>query len=503
MRLHRLAPAAIGLALVATSASITAASAHDLPAPPANSAPQALEALEQVQEILDSPKQDADLTQALLELRQELPGLDKADRREARKAFARPSAPNNLDNAYYGAWDGVPAANQKNTCDAPAFLSSTPSFPDKPFCVHWVNNAASRHYASDAEVADTVATLDAVWQTEIGALGYRTPISDGTYGGGDGKVDIYLSDTMENGVGLFGYAVPEGDPSIQVSPGYVVLENDFTEVAGAGGTSAEGFRRVTAAHEFFHLVQFAYDADEDPWLMESTATWAEERVFTDVNDNRNYIGQSSLPRPAQPVDYLGGNAEYGNWVFHELLTQRLGVMTMRSMWDRAAEVRGPNVRDAVETAVARSGSSLLNEFRQFSGAGLAPQLFWAEGGAYPAARINQSWTLRRGRSTGLRTVSINHLASADYLFRPHGALGASRWKLRLKVDAPSVGGTAYAIVFYKDGSVTHVPIGLNRYGNATVVVPFSSSTVDRVGLALGNATASNGRTTAFKATVRR
>jgi hypothetical protein len=36
--------------------------------------------------------------------------------------------------------------------------------------------------------------------------------------------------------------------------------------------------KVTAAHEFFHAVQFAYDIGEDGWLMESTATWMEEHV---------------------------------------------------------------------------------------------------------------------------------------------------------------------------------------------------------------------------------
>jgi hypothetical protein len=29
---------------------------------------------------------------------------------------------------------------------------------------------------------------------------------------------------------------------------------------------------VTAAHEFFHAIQYGYDVSEDPWLMESTAT---------------------------------------------------------------------------------------------------------------------------------------------------------------------------------------------------------------------------------------
>ena len=56
-----------------------------------------------------------------------------------------------------------------------------------------------------------------------------------------------------------------------------MLDDDFA-AAQFRHRHAGGNLRVTAAHEFFHAVQFAYDYDEDPWLMEATATWMEERV---------------------------------------------------------------------------------------------------------------------------------------------------------------------------------------------------------------------------------
>ena len=46
---------------------------------------------------------------------------------------------------------------------------------------------------------------------------------------------------------------------------------------------------MTAAHEFFHAVQFAYDAADDQWFMESTATWMEDEIYDDVNDNLQYL----------------------------------------------------------------------------------------------------------------------------------------------------------------------------------------------------------------------
>ena len=44
------------------------------------------------------------------------------------------------------------------------------------------------------------------------------------------------------------------------------------------GTDPMVALRATAAHELFHLVQFAYDVREDPWLVEGTATWMDRVV---------------------------------------------------------------------------------------------------------------------------------------------------------------------------------------------------------------------------------
>jgi len=41
---------------------------------------------------------------------------------------------------------------------------------------------------------------------------------------------------------------------------------------------------VTAAHEYNHVLQYAYDALQDKWMFESTATWMEEKVFPDIDD---------------------------------------------------------------------------------------------------------------------------------------------------------------------------------------------------------------------------
>ena len=56
--------------------------------------------------------------------------------------------------------------------------------------------------------------------------------------------------------------------------------------------------RVTAAHEFFHAIQFAYDVNEDIWFMEGTATWVEDEVYDSINDNYQFLAVQPDPVPA-------------------------------------------------------------------------------------------------------------------------------------------------------------------------------------------------------------
>ena len=56
---------------------------------------------------------------------------------------------------------------------------------------------------------------------------------------------------------------------------YLVIDNDY---AGFSGAPVE-LMRATVAHEYNHILQFAYDTFEQVWMFESTATWMEEQVY--------------------------------------------------------------------------------------------------------------------------------------------------------------------------------------------------------------------------------
>ena len=127
---------------------------------------------------------------------------------------------------------------------------------------------------------------------------------------------------------------------------YCAFDDNFTEFTGQSPTEN---LQVTAAHELFHAVQFAYDYFEDGWFMEATATWAEDEVYDDVNDNRQYLPESPLGQPGQPMDQFIGLRQYGDWIFFRYLTERFpksrgGLpVVVREIWERAdGSGRGPD-----------------------------------------------------------------------------------------------------------------------------------------------------------------
>ena len=89
----------------------------------------------------------------------------------------------------------------------------------------------------------------------VDAGGYKAPLPDKK--GPNDKLDIYLVDIGDDG--LYGYCGPEDE----VGPagptrGYCVLDDDYADRSSRANTPLENLQ-VTAAHEFFHAVQFAYD----------------------------------------------------------------------------------------------------------------------------------------------------------------------------------------------------------------------------------------------------
>ena len=84
-----------------------------------------------------------------------------------------------------------------------------------------------------------------------------------------------------------------------------MLDNDYDPSQFPGYTDPLAPMQVTAAHEYNHVLQYDYDAFQDTWMFESTATWAEEKVFDDGQRLRLLPAARGRCEPDEPITSPG------------------------------------------------------------------------------------------------------------------------------------------------------------------------------------------------------
>ena len=192
------------------------------------------------------------------------------------------------------------------------------------------------------------------------ALGYLLAPSDGGLGG-DSRYDVYFEEMV-----YYGYAQPE-DPGPQPwndYTSYLVLNRDF--IGFPPNTDPEGNQagaaKATAAHELHHAVQFAYNVDAELWFMELDATYMEDIVFDQVNDNYNYLGSFF----GAPTTGLMDNTThmYSCFIWGLYLAQHFDTALMTDLWEGA---RYTNAYTALsDTLQGRFGWSQDSAFAEFT-----------------------------------------------------------------------------------------------------------------------------------------
>ena len=228
---------------------------------------------------------------------------------------------------------------------------TVPQAPRSPacgpnFCVHWVAEGIDAPSLADANgdgvpnfVEEVLRVAEHVHSIENGKLGWREPKSDGHEGGGNGKTDIYLS---EIGGELFGYSAPDRGQASKDHRiprrlhGYLVLDNDYSSFEFPGTKPSQDLK-VTLAHEYNHILQFGYDAFQDPWFAESSATWMEDQVYNGINDYLRYV-RRWVKRWETPLT-TSSIKEYGSAVWNEWLAHRYGLAIVRKAWAGAIHTR--------------------------------------------------------------------------------------------------------------------------------------------------------------------
>ncbi|PVG83281.1 hypothetical protein DDE18_08265 [Nocardioides gansuensis] len=416
----------------------------------------------------DARAGDPSATVALRDLWLARPDLTGEDSEQAEAMLARPT-----DGAADPFGTGYTAPSTK-TCGPHVCVHYVPTTADAPPSPEWV--------------ALNLATLEQTWKKEVGKFGYRKPVGDRGLGG-NSKLDVYLKDL---GAGLYGYCAAEHRAKARTASGFCVLDNDYHPTQFPAATPTQNLQ-VTAAHEFFHAVQYAYDYGDDGWFMESTATWMEERVADDVDDNRQFLPVSQLSAPMIPLDAFSTTYgfQYGNWIFWEYLTKRFDKRLVKDAWKAAGSLRGDGRKysvEALKTVLARRGG-LPAVYAAFGSGNLVPAQTYPEGSAYPATVPLREVGLSKAARRYGETVRLDHLTHDSIKFVPGADLGSGRWRLKVRIAGPSrkSGPAAQVLVVLHNGKLSKQRVRLNRKGNGSVKVKFSARKVAAVFVTAANA----------------
>src|SRR5574341_2685113 len=303
------------------------------------------------------------------------------DKLSTTKDTLRPGALFHIPRPMYG-------SRQEKTYDSPAGY----------FKIHYVTEGDSAVNPTDLNPPDTVPDyvnkvadiFDSVRIFEVNSLGYKKPPSDGFYpgnrdNGGDSLYDVYLA---ELGPGFYGYTVPEttnGSPAYSYTS-YIVIRNDYP-VPPFPNRPIDDNVKVTAAHEFFHSIQFGYDVSEfeyipgnsdsvRPYWPELSATWMEDMAYDYINDYLGYL-HYFYNYPWLSLRTFSYNVAFPEKVFHPYascgwafyLQGKYGINLIKRIWEICGAVSGSNLFDATEQALREATGNTIgfsDAFREFT-----------------------------------------------------------------------------------------------------------------------------------------
>ncbi|HET7387528.1 MAG TPA: MXAN_6640 family putative metalloprotease [Nocardioidaceae bacterium] len=370
-------------------------------------------------------------------------------------------------------------------------------------CVHYVASGPSASTQAQVQLTDTV--FEHVWSTEVDQMGYLPPRSDlsSPDHGPDGRLDVYLAEIGDKG--YYGYCTSD-DPARRTHhavSAYCVVDNDFSaeEFPGDPLTSL----RVTAAHEFFHAVQFSYDWVEDRWFMETTATWMESQVYPGLHDNLQFLESGPLGHPGISLDYFdpvrddpGYYAQYGGWIWWTFLAEQLGTHAhpdgsiVHDIWNRAANTPGAPgdySLTAMRSALHHRDLDFTALFAKFGAVDRFAHRWYALGHRYPNAPLAHRFRLsKRHPSTKTVKATMYHLGSLTVRFTPGTSLrGHHRLRVHVNLPASRRGSAATLVVHARNGHIWLRPVTLDKHGNGDRTVNFTRSRTRFIELTLTDA----------------
>jgi len=236
--------------------------------------------------------------------------------------------------------------------------------PDSHFAVHYDTIGSESVPLEDLnanDIPDYVERVglyaDSVFRAYAN-LSYLPVPSDG-----DQYYDIYLLS-----IGAYGITTPEspGDSSWDDYNSFMQMhcsfiknppfpENDDPE------GDVIGAQKVTAAHEYFHATQMAYNAYQDRWWMECTAVLFEELLYPEVNDNYQYLPYF-FNFPKDRLNEEGTWHQYASFVWAYYLVENFGIDIIRNIYEYGRYYSSLPSTDSALTQFGEKVESVFPEF---------------------------------------------------------------------------------------------------------------------------------------------
>jgi len=271
--------------------------------------------------------------------------------------------------------------NHATTAAIHAILSSICSYSDDVL----PNNFMSDHFyieygviGGGLSVNDYISSLETAWIKQVDQFNWAAPPIYGLNPSPGNRYPVHIAALS---LGLYGFVSSYGDYAgfIGDNPNTVwnegdayascmVLNRDYSNFPGAPQTALA----ATAAHEFNHAIQYGLGALNglnvpDPVFIEGGATWMEDEVFDDANDNYNYLW---------PVfSSCMGNYNYSPypyWITFRGMLESFGTGVpgggediMQAFWELTSQNRANNL-GAMNMAFEQAGASLADRYHQYA-----------------------------------------------------------------------------------------------------------------------------------------
>ncbi|OGL41414.1 MAG: hypothetical protein A2043_05485 [Candidatus Schekmanbacteria bacterium GWA2_38_9] len=219
--------------------------------------------------------------------------------------------------------------------------------------------------------------LEESWNKEVNEMELKKPKSSGQY-----KIDIYIANTSDSkrlslGKGNYAYTTIYSDDTP-----YILVNNLMPNTINDDSEGDEiGAMKVTAAHEFNHTIQYAYNMATAVWWQEATATWMEDEVFDYVNDYYQYLAEDGWGEfPGKSLTKKGMLREYGDVIWVKYLSEYYGGSGIfKDIWELCKKY---SALDANKIFFKNNDTNLSKAFKDFSARNVTMSKSYKEGEHY-------------------------------------------------------------------------------------------------------------------------